>query len=339
MREMEDRAGQENPRANPGGESRERMLKLVVLGAGNHSQGNHLPTLAHYVAQHPGEVELAALCDLRREHAELMAARYGFARVYTDLEEMLHRERPHGCIAVTPIPITAQIAAQVIQAGVPLCMEKPPGATVAEAREIVKLAARSGTRVMVSMNRRFDPALRKGLAWRGDRPLTYLRASIVRVNRGEPGFMTDTAIHPLDTMRAIAGDVKDCEVQAREVEGVHWFVVRPVFENGALGCLEVLPTAGSMVESYEIYGPGYRVFVRTGAYDAGDVRCWEEGRLVVEEEVAQGMPDFVRNGTYDETVEFIAALRENRVPHPSPAQVLQSVELCHRIVEGYRVGR
>jgi len=56
------------------------MLKIVLLGAGSHSQENHLPALARYVAEHPGEVELAGLCDLRREHAEMMAHHYGFAR-------------------------------------------------------------------------------------------------------------------------------------------------------------------------------------------------------------------------------------------------------------------
>ena len=37
------------------------MIKLVVLGAGNHSRRNHLPALARYVDEHPGEVELAEL--------------------------------------------------------------------------------------------------------------------------------------------------------------------------------------------------------------------------------------------------------------------------------------
>ena len=49
------------------------MLKIVVLGAGSHSQINHLPALARYHSLHPGEIELAALCDLRADHARAMA--------------------------------------------------------------------------------------------------------------------------------------------------------------------------------------------------------------------------------------------------------------------------
>ena len=307
------------------------MSKLVLLGAGNHSQGNHLPALARYVSQHPGEVELAGLCDLRREHAQEMAARYGFARVYVDLQEMLRVEQPDGCIAVTPIPVTAQIAEQVIRAGVPLLMEKPPGATVDEARGIADLVRETGARVMVSMNRRFDPALRAALAWWGDRPVEYLRGTIVRIDRREAEFTYGTAIHPLDTIREIAGDVCGYSANVRQVDGVRWFVVQMAFEGGLLGVLEVLPTAGSMAESYEMFGAGIRSLVRVGGPDSGEVRCWEGGRLAVEEEPARGMPAYVRNGAYDETTEFISALRENRAPRPSPAEVLQSVELCHRI--------
>ena len=310
------------------------MLKLVLLGAGNHSQGNHLPSLARYVSEHPGEVELAGLCDLRKEHAEAMAERYGFARVYTDLENMLSGERPDGCIAVTPIPVTAGIATQVIRSGVPLLMEKPPGATLDEAREIVDLVEKTGARVMVSMNRRFDPGLGAALKWRAGRPVEYLRGTIIRNGRREENFVEGTAIHPLDAMRKIAGDVADHSVQMREVDGIRWFVVHLTFESGTLGVLEVLPTAGSVAESYEMFGPDYRAIVRAGGIDLGTVRCWENGRLEVEDEPARDMSGFVKNGTYDETTEFISALKENRVPHPTPAEVLQTVELCHRIAGG-----
>ena len=132
-------------------------------------------------------------------------------------------------------------------------------------------------------------------------------------------------------MRKIAGDVEDHSVQVREVGGVRWFTVHLAFRSGAIGVLEVLPTAGSVAESYELFGPDYRAFVRAGGIDAGEVRCWEDGRLVVEEEPARDAPGFVKNGAYDETTEFIAALKEDRHPHPSPVEVLQTVELCHQI--------
>jgi predicted dehydrogenase len=309
------------------------MIKIVVTGAGSHSQGNHLPALARYVAEHPGQIELAGLCDLRREHASEMAARYGFARAYRDLDEMLREVQPGGCVAVTPIPVTREIAMRVIQAGVPLLMEKPPGATLAEARQIVELVGRRGAHVMVSMNRRYDPALRVALDWWGERPLHYVRGSIVRVDRREPDFFYGTAIHPLDTLREIAGDVRDLSVDERHDGEVRWYLVRLVFRRGAVGVLEVLPTAGSMGEFYELYGPGCRALVRAGGPDTGEVQCWEQGQLVVDENPTSDEPTYVRNGSYAETCAFIHSLRAGPV-HPTPAEVLQTVELCERIQQG-----
>jgi predicted dehydrogenase len=304
------------------------MLRLVLIGAGQHSRGNHLPALARYAARHPDEVELAALCDLLPDRAEEMAARYGFARTYTDLEQMLDRERPDGCVAITPIPVTVEVSTRVIDAGVPLLMEKPPGATLGEARQLVDRARESGARVMVSMNRRFDPALRAALAWWRDRPIEYLRGAIYRVNRREPEFIYGTAIHPLDAMRSVAGDVCTRGMTAREVEGVWWYLIHLGFCSGAEGALEVLPSAGSMAESYEWFGAGCRAQVRAGGPDAGTVCCWQGGELVLEDEPAQGEPDYVRNGAYGETCAFVAALRGDGPFWPSPADVLQSVALC-----------
>lgn len=308
------------------------MLRLVAIGAGNHSQRNHLPSLSRYVSEHPGEIELAAMCDLQRERAETMAERYGFARSYTDLVEMLRAEQPDGCVAVTPIPVTAEIASQVVQAKVALLMEKPPGATADEARRVADLVERAGVPVMVSMNRRYDPALTAALEWWGDRPIAFLRGRIVRVCRREPDFMYGTAIHPLDAMRAIAGDVRRHDLQVRNVGEVRWYLIHLTFASGAWGVLEVAPTGGRLAEAYEWFGDEISAVVGAGDTDSGRVTCWEGGDCVLQCDPSQDMPAYVRNGTYAETTEFVSALREGRAPHPSPREVLQTVELCEQIL-------
>jgi myo-inositol 2-dehydrogenase/D-chiro-inositol 1-dehydrogenase len=310
------------------------MIKLVVLGAGNHSRQNHLPSLSRYVAENPGTVELAGLCDLDQELATEMAQRYGFARAYTDLDEMLRSEQPDGCVSITPILATTEIAKRVLRAGVPLLMEKPPGATPREARSIVDLVKEIDAWAMVSMNRRFDPALRAAVAWWGDRPIAYLRGRMARVNRREADFMYGTAIHPLDAMRAIAGDVRDHAVEKVQVDGIWWYVIRLLFGSGTIGLLEVLPTAGSLGESYELVGDRVRALAGAGDTDSGIAQCWEDGELVVEAQPAAGMPGYVRNGTYAETCAFISALQAGTAPYPSLDQVLQSVELCATIQAG-----
>ena len=138
-------------------------------------------------------------------------------------------------------------------------------------------------------------------------------------------------------MRKIGGNVEDYSVDVRHVGGVWWYIIQLVFENGILGVLEVLPNSGSTAEWYELFGLNYRALARVGRYDSGEVMCWKDGRVVVEDEPARGMPEFIKNGTYAETVEFIAAFKENRAPYPSPAEVLQSVELCHNIRKNIQI--
>ncbi len=308
-----------------------QKLKIAVIGAGAHSSQNHLPALARYQKLHPEALDLVALCDLRREHAEAQAAAFGFQRVYTAYQDMLSYEQPDGCIAVTPIPVTAQIAKNVMRRAIPLVMEKPPGATVNEAQQVCAIAEETKASIMVSMNRRFTPALRAGLDWKAERTLTYVRGTMVRHHRCEPDFMTGTAIHAMDTLRTIAGDVQSYQVISHKVAGVRWYVVDLAFDAGICGTLEILPDAGHELEVYELFGPAYRIQVHMRGPDAGQVTCWEQGQTVHHATPARHDPPFVINGTYDETAAFIAALRDQRPFAPTPKQVLQSVELCHAI--------
>jgi predicted dehydrogenase len=309
------------------------MLKIAVVGAGSHSRTQHLPALRHYAAEHPGEITLAGLCDLDGDLAARTAEAYGFVQSYTDLGEMLAEARPDACVAVTPIAVTAAVARQVIEAGVPLLMEKPPGASPAEGQAVADLAEEKGVPVMVSVNRRFDPAVRMVTHWWGDVSPDVVRGCMCRVARQEPDFMTGTGIHALDTLRHLAGDVETWRVRSRRVHGITWFVVDLTFVNGTIGVLEVLPSAGHDVEVYELSGNHRRARVRTGYKDRGDLCCWAEGEVVLEGHPADGQPAFVRSGAYAETAAFIDALPEGRPPVPTIADVLPSLTLCHAILD------
>lgn len=306
-------------------------LRIGVLGAGDHSQRNHLPALQAYHNQHPGAVELVALCDLRLEHAAAVAERFGFPQVYTSLDEMLQVARLDACIAVTPVEQTVPLALRILQAGIPLLVEKPPGSTLPEARRLADLVDASGLPVMVSVNRRFDPALQAGLSWMADRPLSFLRATMARHARQDPDFITGTAIHLVDTIRYLGGDARVSHVRSWQVAGAVWTLAALEFESGASGILEILPTSGVLIEQYALFGPGYHLLVRVGGTDRGEALAWENGQPVLAVQPALSQPEFILNGTLAETAAFLDALRENRPPQPTPRQVLGSVEICHSI--------
>src|SRR4030065_674771 len=81
-----------------------RMLKIVFVGAGWFAIHVHGPALAHYAREHPGEVDLAAVCVRKSvDKAEAFCRDFGFQRVYTDLEEMLDKEKPGACWGGRPV--------------------------------------------------------------------------------------------------------------------------------------------------------------------------------------------------------------------------------------------
>jgi predicted dehydrogenase len=185
------------------------MIRLAIVGCGVHSEFCHAVPLARFVREHPGEVELAAACDLDPAKAEAFRAKYGFARAHTDMQKMLAAERPDGVVCVVPVELIGRVNSALLRAGVPCTVEKPPGASRAEVRELAELARQTGTRHLVSANRRFTPYLVRAVEWaRSQGPLHYARATMVRHARREPGFIWGTAFHAVDALRFAAGDVR-----------------------------------------------------------------------------------------------------------------------------------
>lgn len=306
------------------------MIRLALIGAGNHSWGNHAPALSQYATDHPERLELAAVCDLDSNRAKACAEQFGFKAVYTDYRQMLAQEKLDGCVCVMPVSLTAALAVDLLQRGVPTTIEKPMGATLAEVAHLLQVAEATGTPHMVSVNRRFEPLIRQGIDWaREQGPLRVVRASILRHNRFQPDFMSETAIHCIDTLREIAGEVADVRSQTHPGEP-NWFHLDFEFESGVLGTLDVLPSTGSVEEKYELFGDGFRVEARVGPSPEPQLRCWREGEIAVDERPPANQPNFIRVGPYAETHEFVTALQEGRSPWPSVADVFPSVEIGFR---------
>lgn len=307
------------------------MLRIALIGAGNHCRGNHAPALAKYAMDHPGQLELTAVCDLQREKTEAFCETFGFKAAYTDYVEMIETEKPDGCVCVMPILHITNVAMDLLRRGMPATVEKPMGVTLDEVRKLTEVARETGTPNMVSVNRRFEPLTRQGIEWaRSQGPLRYVRASILRHKRTEKNFVSGTAIHCMDTLRHVAGEIVDYRVRMHLGE-TPWFSIGFEFESGVLGTLDVFPTDGSLEERYELFGEGYRVDAQVGPSQEPRLRCWQSGEMVVDVQPPADEPEFVRVGAYGEAEEFIQALAEGRPPWPSIEEVFPSVEIAYTI--------
>jgi predicted dehydrogenase len=307
------------------------MMRLGIIGCGEHSESGHAIPLARYKAQHPAEIELTAACDLNLDRAHFFRQRYGFMNAYRDVDEMLSQNKLDGCIAVVPVERISEVGIKLLRLGLPCVVEKPLGASLAQGKALLEAARATRTPNMVSVNRRFMPFLKRVLEWtRTAGELRYVRCMMTRDARLEPEFLWATAVHAIDALRHIAGEVADASVRVLGSNGgaPRWYAIDLSFENGVSGHLDVLPSAGMLEETYELIGEGFRASATCPFGPQRGLRCFRENRLTLEETASNTMPEDVLNGCYDETAEFIRSLSHKQPPRPSIEEVLPSVELC-----------
>lgn len=312
------------------------MIRLAIAGCGEHSRASHAAPLARYAATHPNEIELVAACDLNLERASEFCRTFGFARPYQDLDEMLSAENPDACVSVMPMEKIVEVGIKLLEQRLPCVIEKPLGTSLAEIEKLAHVAHDTQTPHMVSVNRRFMPYLNQARSWMHEHGrLRYVRATQVRHQRDEADFVWSTAIHALDALRYIGGEVEAFDVTLQEAENnqATWFVIALKFASGNLGQIEVLPTAGMVEESYEFFAEGCRARVTAGSGPQRSLQCWQGGELVIESYATDDQPEDLRNGAYQEVEEFVRALQTGTRPQPCIDDILPSARISFAIAD------
>ncbi len=312
------------------------MIRLGLVGCGEHSEGGHAIPLARYKSAHPGEVLLAAACDIRIDRAREFCSKYGFLAAYQDVDTMLQREKLDGCISVVPPEKISELGIKLLGMKIPCVVEKPLGASIAEVHALRDASAATQTPNMVSVNRRFMPSLNRAVEWTHTAgTLRYVHCTLARNARREPDFIWATAVHAVDALRYIAGHVVSFHNQTLTPRGesAAWYAIDLRFENGISGRIDVLPTAGMVEETYDVYGENFRATVTCPFGPKRGWRCFRAGKLISEEVISENTPEDLVNGCYDEATEFIRAVSTKSAPRPSIAEITPSVELCFAIAK------
>jgi predicted dehydrogenase len=307
-------------------------IRLALIGCGEHAETGHAIPLARYQSEHPEAIALVAACDIRIERAQRFGQHYGFKASYGNIDEMLSREEIDGCIAVVPPERISETGILLLNRHIPCVVEKPLGSVLAEVEGLAKKAEESGTANMVSVNRRFMPFLNRALEWaRNAGSIRYVHCTMARHARSEREFIWATAVHAVDTLRYIGGEVEEFECRTMMAGSTAWYAIDLHFERGIEGRIDVLPMAGMVDETYDLRGQDFRVSVTCPFGAKRGWRAYREGALIIEEWASGETPEDILNGCYDETAAFIRALRDRSVPKPSIADVVPSVQICMSI--------
>jgi len=242
-------------------------LRAVQIGAGAFCERFHAPVLNQLATAEAPRISLQAVCDLNAERAGEFSRRFGYAHVYSDFLRMVDEQKPELIYCMVQPAATASVVAKLLPMGIPIFTEKPPGVTVAQAERLAELAQQHKTMNYVAFNRRAMPGLRHLKQWAEEHsPIRYMRAEMLRNRRLEPEFGVGTAIHPLDCLRFLGGDVREVETRCRPYPGseARDYLVRLHLYSGAVADLAVLVDCGLTRETYLVHAGSRMMEVALG---------------------------------------------------------------------------
>lgn len=208
-------------------------LRLAVVGVG--ALGRHH---ARILAGMP-DVELTGVADLNLDAARRIAEAHRTVAL-SDYRELF--ERVDAVTVAVPTSAHLPVAAAFLQRKIPVMVEKPLAADVAEAEHLVQLAAAHNTFLQVGHVERFNPAT--AAAWKLCGPVRYIRAERVSpcaFRSMDIGVVHDLMIHDIDlVLDLVRAPVQSVEAfGANVLGGVHEDVAtaRLHFQNGCIADL------------------------------------------------------------------------------------------------------
>ena len=110
-------------------------VKVAMIGAGGRARSAHYPSLRDMA-----DVAIVAVCDLNEARMNQVAEEYGIPAQYTDYAAMIEREKPDVVYAIMPPQHVYDLAANIMEMGVHLVIEKPPAVTTEQANQMALLA-------------------------------------------------------------------------------------------------------------------------------------------------------------------------------------------------------
>ena len=130
-----------------------RNFRIALVGCGSISR-NHLAALAAME-----NVNIVALCDIKRERAELRATELKLqCAIYDDYETMLTSENLDAVHITTPHYLHAPMAKLALLKNINVFLEKPMCISTDEIDDLLKTEEKSSGRISVCFQNRYNPA-------------------------------------------------------------------------------------------------------------------------------------------------------------------------------------
>jgi predicted dehydrogenase len=230
--------------------------RVAVIGAGSFGR-NHVRVYRELEASE--RVVLAALVDADPGTRDEAASRYNipaFASVDDLLAAQLGLDAASVCV---PTVHHAQVASQLLQAGVDTLIEKPITPTLAEADLLIALAQEHGRILAVGHLERFNPAVTATLD-RLTKPMFFEahRLSLFTPRSLDVDVVLDLMIHDLDIVLTLAqSEIEDVRatgipILSRKTDIAN---VRVEFKSGAVANFTASRVSTEQVRKLRLFQP------------------------------------------------------------------------------------
>jgi len=189
------------------------VYKSCCLGCGGRARG-------HAEAyQHVNNARLEAVCDLNTERLEAFAEQFAVPRRYTDVREMLEKEKPDLLHVVTQPQLRVELLTIASDHEVPaVLVEKPLVLDADDFKAIAALGQRTESRICVNHQLRFHPKILELLALVRSGEIGDLRLVDGSARLGQAGQGT----HILNLVFAFAGDARPSRIFAQVSGKTRW---------------------------------------------------------------------------------------------------------------------
>ena len=284
------------------------------------------------------DVELAAVADIVPENAEAFRAQYGFARAYTDYQEMLRQEGLDAISICTWPHLHAPMVIAAAEAGVKAVMcEKPMAPTFGEAKRMAAACEQRGALLAFSHQRRFNAPFRKAK--------DLLKAGAIgdlRRLECTCGNLFDWGTHWFDMMFFYNDETPvDWVIGQIDVRGTRHVFGAPCEGQGLCHFKFRNGVRGLMVAGHEAdWGAQNRLVGTDGVIEVGapggvDLRVWGKDQSAWEtvplEESLHGLDAFGKA-----VLDLLDALKSGREPELSARRALQATEVIFATYESSR---
>lgn len=203
-----------------------KTINVGVIGTGGIAVNQHMPALANQP-----DVKILAVADVNEEAARSAAERFGVPHVFTDYRQLIEMEEIDAVHVCTPNYLHMAPTIEALEAGKHVMVEKPIARNAEEATKMVEAARRTGKKLMVAQNVRFDASSQclKRFIDAGDLGEIYFARVWALRRRGVPswgvftdkekqggGPLIDIGVHQLDLALYLMGHPKaiTCSGQA-----------------------------------------------------------------------------------------------------------------------------